>query len=555
MNRTAPFKRLTELLSREKKSIYAIYMFAIFSGLIQLSLPLGVQSIIGFVLGAAFSTSLAILIGLVILGVFLSGLLQIQQMRIIETLQQKIYHRYAFLFKQKMIDIDLKQSDDLYYPEAMNRFLDVGSLQKGLSKILLDIPLASIQILLGLMIVAIYHPLFLIMVFLMLIIVVIIFYLTSKKGLETSIKESSYKYATTGWLEEIARLVHIFKIHRQHKFSLKKMDHKVDAYLDYRTRHFRILLFQFKNLVFLKIMITAAMLIVGTYLLINQQLNIGQFVAAEIIIITMIASVEKIIINLDTFYDILTSLDKLHSIEQQPAEPSGGSTSPAPGTGMHVEFSQVSFSYLPEQTVLHHLDFRIQPGEKIGITGRDGSGKSTLLRLISTLYTPNAGTILYNGIPNGQYNLTELRSGIGLMYNRLDLFNGTLLDNIAVGNPDLSVARVIAAARQIGLDPFLNNSPGGLDTPVDTTGKKLPRTVIKKIMLLRATAGLPPLILLEEPLSELDAGSRSLVMEYLFTQLNGCTLILVTNDEDCLERCDRRFTLANGQLTINPKTS
>jgi ABC-type bacteriocin/lantibiotic exporter with double-glycine peptidase domain len=182
MNKTTSFKKLSNLISSEKKEVSNIYVFAILSGIIQLSLPLGVQSIIGFVLSGTFSTSLIVLISLVIVGVLSAGLLQIQQMKIIEKIQQKIFYKYAFLFKKSLLDIDLKQADDAYLPEMMNRFLDVTTLQKGLSKILLDIPIASIQIILGILIVAMYHPLFLILVLIMLIIIAVIFYITTKRG-------------------------------------------------------------------------------------------------------------------------------------------------------------------------------------------------------------------------------------------------------------------------------------------------------------------------------------------------------------------------------------
>jgi hypothetical protein len=141
-----PHHVMLDLLRNEKKDISNIYVSPIMSGLVQLSLPLGIQAIIGFVLGGAFSTSLSILIALVILGVLLAGFMPIQQMKIIEKLQQKILHHYAFSFKMDLIQIDLRKNDTIYFPELMNRFLDISGLQKGLSKVLLDIPLASIQI-------------------------------------------------------------------------------------------------------------------------------------------------------------------------------------------------------------------------------------------------------------------------------------------------------------------------------------------------------------------------------------------------------------------------
>jgi ATP-binding cassette subfamily B protein len=548
MKNSQPMSKLVELIRLERKDISNIYAFAILSGIIQLTLPLGVQSIIGFVLGGTLSTSLVILISLVILGVFLAGVFQIQQMKIVEKIQQKIYHKYAFLFKNSLMEADLKNTDDLYLPEMMNRFLDVSSLQKGFSKILLDIPLASIQIVLGLFIVAMYHPLFLILVFLMLIIIVIIFYLTSKKGLETSIKESSYKYATTGWLEEIARMIQVFKMSRENHYSLHRLDHKVINYLEYRTKHFSILLFQFKNLIALKIMITTAMLSVGTYLLINQQLNIGQFVAAELIILTIISSVEKVIVNLDTFYDLLTSLDKLHLIENQPKEHVGNSKLPLESNGMDIEFDDICYAYNDKINVFNGLSFSIEAGDKVAIDGKDGSGKSTLLRMLSSLYLPNSGSITYNKIPHKLINMLELRCHIGVMFNRLDIFNGSILDNIVLGNPNLKLEDIVSAAKKIGLYSFLSQHEMDLNSTIETTGKKLPRTILKKIMLLRATLGNPKLILLEEPFSDMDEHSLSAIKDYILHDIKGSTVVVISNDQEFNSRCNKVLFLENNSV-------
>lgn len=550
MLKTNHFKKLVEIVTSEKKEVYNIYIFAIFSGIIQLSLPLGVQSIIGFVLGGTFSTSLIVLISLVISGVLFSGILQIQQMKIVEKIQQKIYHRYAFIFKKNLIDVDIQKGDNVYFPEIMNRFLDVTTLQKGISKILLDIPIATIQIFLGLIIVAIYHPLFLVLVVIMLVIIITVFYLTSKKGLETSIKESSYKYATASWLEEIARLIYHFKIQRIHKLSGNKIDEKIANYLDYRTKHFKILLFQYKNLVFLKIMITATMLIVGTYLLLNQQLNVGQFVAAELIILTMISSVEKIIQNLETFYDLLTSLDKLHTIENQDKEINGTQKFINNNRGMSIGFSNVSYSYLDNNKIFENLNFTINSGETIVISGKDGSGKSTLLRLISSLYNPSEGNIMYNNLPIKNLELDEFRANIGLMLNRLDIFNGTILENITFGNKAIQFEVIFNYAKQIGLEEFINNLPLGFETHIETTGKNLPRSVIKKILLLRAVVSNPELILLEEPFSDLEELSITKIQLFLINNFKNSTKIIVDNDKEFIKKCDRNFYLNNNQLQI-----
>lgn len=549
MNTTTPFKKLVELIKNEKIDVRSIYVFAIISGIIQLSLPLGIQAIIGFVIGGVFSVSLIVLISLVILGVLFSGILQVQQLRIIEKIQQKLFHHFSFTFKDQILKLDLKKSDD-YTPELMKRFLDVSILQKGLSKILLDIPLASIQIFLGLALLSLYHPLFLVLVLILLLIIIVIFYLTSKKGLETSIKESSYKYEVTNWLEEIARVIYIFKVNRQHEYAFNKLDNKVSSYLDYRTKHFKILIFQFKNLIFLKIIITAAMLIVGSYLLINQQLNIGQFVAAEIIILSMIASVEKVITNLDSLYDVLTSLDKLSSFESREMELSGSNAVGDYTKGILIDFNNVSFGYHHNKQMFSNLNFEIKSGETIAITGHDGVGKSSLIKLLSSMYFPDKGIISFNDIPIRNVDLLELRSKISVLFNKLDIFKGTVFENIVIGNSNISLHDVIKHSKKIQLDDFVTSLPSGYETPIASTGKKLPRSIIRKILLLRTLIDSRPLVLLEEPFVDIEEDLHQNVTDLILEMCKDSTLIVVTNNIEFIKKADRQFILTPNSITI-----
>ncbi len=142
--------------------------------------------------------------------------------------------------------------------------------------------------------------------------------------METSLRESQYKYGVAGWLEELARVVRSFKFSKGTLLNMKQTDNLVTGYLDARTCHFRILIFQYWALISFKVVITAAMLIVGSYLLINQQLNLGQFIAAEIVILLVLNSVEKLIINLDKVYDVLTSVEKLSKVTDKPLDQDGG---------------------------------------------------------------------------------------------------------------------------------------------------------------------------------------------------------------------------------------
>jgi ABC-type bacteriocin/lantibiotic exporter with double-glycine peptidase domain len=318
-----PSARILHLLKLDRSEISAIYFYAIMNGLIQLSLPVGIQAIIGYVLGASMRASLVVLIALVVMGVLIAGIMQVNQMKIIEKIQQKLFVRYSFAFANHIPNLDMKKNDSVYLPELVNRFFDIPVLQKGLSKVLLDIPTAIIQIIFGLILLCFYHPAFILFGIVLVTILILILQFTGGRGLETSLQKSKYKYKVAAWLEEMARILISVKLSKSYDMHLKKADDEVTNYLDARNNHFKVLLFQFNVLVVFKTIITAAMLIVGTMLMVNQQLTVGQFIAAEIVILLVLNSVEKLIINLGSIYDTLTAVEKLAELTDKPIETEG----------------------------------------------------------------------------------------------------------------------------------------------------------------------------------------------------------------------------------------
>lgn len=539
-----PLARIWLLVQQEKSEISQVYFYAILNGLIQLSLPLGIQTIIGFVLGAALSTSLVILIALVVVGVLCTGLLQVAQMKIIEKIQQKIFVRFSFQFADHIPKLDLKKSDAIYLPELVNRFFDIPNLQKSLSKLLLDLPTASIQILFGVVLLSFYHPFFMVFGLILLLVLLGILYLTGQRGLETSLAESRYKYAVAGWLEEMARVIKSFKFSAaQSGLHLQRTDGQVTAYLEARKSHFGILLLQYRTLIVFKVLITAAMLIIGCWLLLNQQLNIGQFIAAEIIIITIINSVEKIITNLDSVYDVLTSVEKINKLMDKPAEESG--TYPLqPGQKISVDLQHVHFGYYDDQLILRDLNLKVAAGEKVCILGDDGAGKTTLLQLLTGAYLHFNGAVLINGVPIGNYDLQSLRSATGICFSTQDIFAGTLWDNIAMGNDTIEKAYVLQLVQHTGLHQFLATLRHGFDTELDPTGRRLPRNVVQKILLVRSLAHKPALLLLDEPWNGLDAPTCQSIQDFLVQHLPDTTVVIAANDAAFAARSQQQVHLA-----------
>lgn len=542
-------KRLFQILRLDKKDISAIYIFAILSGLVQLAMPLGIQTIISFVMAGSVSTSIIILIFLVVLAVFLNGLLQVRQMQITEKVQQKIFVRYSFEFADRLPRLNIEKLDNYYLPELVNRYFDAVTLQKGIEKLLLEIPLAVIQITFGLVLLAFYHPVFIGFGAVLIFIVFLIIKYTSTKGFETSLKASDYKYSLAAWLEELARVIKSFKYSRGTDLHMQRADKILSGYLHSRTEHFRILLTQYWSLVSFKILITAAMLIVGALLLVDQQINIGQFIAAEIVILTVIGSVEKLIMNLDKVYDVLTSVQKLNKVTESETEVEGTALMSDTGKGVSIDFHHVSFQYQDGIQALRGMDLHVAPGQKVCIMGESGAGKSTILRLLTGAFTNFDGSVLVDDVPIANYNLTSLRANTGILLSQQDIFHGTLYENITMGNKSIQLKDITELAERCGLVNFIQSQPKGFDTELDPTGKRLPSKIRQDILLMRALLGKRRLLLLEEPFQHMETPYQQHIMEFLNADREA-TVLITTENPAIAKACDLVLYVENGAITF-----
>jgi len=540
--------KLNSILLLDRKDIVVIYMFALFAGLVQLSLPLGIQFIISFVMAGAISTSMVVLIAMVVFGVFINGLLQIRQLQIIEKVKQKLFVRYSMEFGDRLPKLNIEKLDREYLPEMVNRYFETVSLQKGLDKLLIDLPAATIQVLLGLTLLAFYHPVFIAFGLLLLFIVLAIIRFTSPQGLVTAMLASSFKYDVAAWLQEVARTVKSFKYTKGTSLHIKKTDELVGSYLDARTQHFKILLTQFWSLISFKVIITGAMLILGSYLLVNQQINIGQFIAADIIIIAIIGSIEKLITNLDAVYEALVSVEKLSLITEADKEQSGSLVLPSKYEGVAIQFSNVSFAYNDDMPVLNNISFTIAKGQIVQLKGVSGAGKSTVLRLLTGAFTAYKGSILIDGIPAANYELQSLRHLTGILLGSQDIFHGTLLQNITMGNIGISVEQITKLVQIAGLQVFVESCKEGYDTVLQPVGNKLSNNVRKNILLIRALLGQQRLLLLEDPFAHLEEPFKNNIIQYIKANKTA-TVLIASQDEQLSGYCDKVLMInKNGEM-------
>lgn len=547
----AAIRKLFQLINLEKIEIQHIYIYAIISGVIMLSLPLGIQAIINLMFGAVISTSLVVLIILVILGTLFNGILQVKQMRITERIQQRIFTRLTFAYTNRIPKLKLQSLDDYHLPELVNRFFDTVNLQKGLSKLILDFPVASIQIVFGLILLAFYHPVFIAFGMLLSGLVYSIFYYTSPKGFSSSISESDYKYHVAHWLEEIGRSVKTFKFFQHNDLHLNKTDELVSGYLKARDEHFSVLVFQYRIMIAFKVLITGAMLIIGAVLFINQQINLGQFIAAEIIIITIINAIEKMIVSLETVYDVLTSLEKINKILDKPQDQDVERnliTEIDKNKGLEIELRDVSFGFKPNKKILKNINLTIKSGEKICINGEEGSGKTTLLRFLSGIWSDFEGNLLYNQIPFKNYNPDKIYEQTAFFLDEDELFSGTIIENITLKREISDYKKLKDICDLVGLSDFLNDKPKGFDYMIDPQGKRLSSNIAQKILLARCIYKEPQLLLLEDGWLAIEESNRNRIIDFLTAKNQKFTLVLISNQQTLVDKCDRVLMMKDGQI-------
>lgn len=547
-----PSQRFWLLLKPDRREITNIYIYAIFSGMVYLSLPLGIQAIINLIQGGRVSTSWVLLVTLVIVGIAVMGILQIFQLRITEVLQQKIFTRAAFEFSYRLPRIKLEALYKHYAPELMNRFFDTISVQKGLSKILIDFSSAIVQIIFGLLVLSFYHPFFILFSLILIGVLYIIFRTTIKKGLATSLNESKYKYKVVHWLQEVARTNSTFKLAGTTDLPLLNTNKEVEGYLAARENHFKILVKQYSILVAFKVLIATGLLAMGGILVMEQELNIGQFVAAEIIILLIIASVEKLVLNMEVIYDVLTSLEKIGQVTDLELEKSSGLSviENCESDGLTVQLENVSFKY-PGQTkyILHEINLIISASERLLIIGQNSSGKNTLVTLLAGLYDTNSGHISYNGLPKGNLELQTLRDCVGAsLIEEQQIFAGTILENITMGRPRATFENVKWAIQNLGLEQFIRQSEAGYETKLDPTGMKLSKSIIQKLILARNIADKPKLLILNQALSSIEYSERLKIEEFLTDRKNLWTLVVVDTSKTLAEKMDKIIVLQEGRI-------
>lgn len=526
------------LLKIYKSELKLIYLYAVLIGFINLTLPLGVQAIINFLQAGEFTITWLVLVALVLIGIMASSWLQIMQLHVVEKSQQNIFARSAFEFAYRLPKINVRELDTTHAPELVNRFFDTLTIQKGVPKIMIDFSMAIFQIVFGVVLLSIYSPYFILLGVTLSVITLIIVKFTSPKGLKTSVKESKHKYQLVHWLEEIARTNKSFKMYSDSKLHLQKTDNIVGEYIQARENHFNVLLGHYRLFIIFKLVVGTTLLLLGGSLVFMDKMNIGQFVAAEIIVLLTINSVEKLFTTIDVIYDVLTALDKIGHISDLKLDENTGEYQVKSDKGLSIKAEKITFHFENEIPIFSELSFHIMSNEKVILKGPSGSGKTLLLQIIAGIHNISSGHLHINEVPIKNYKRKSLHESIAIGLNTNQLFEASILDNITMGR-EFDATLLSELLELLNLNTYLMQQSLHLESIIDSGGRRLPQSIIQKIQLARLLIGKPQLLLLEDPFHSIGLDEKKKIIDYITDNRRNCTLVVISDFEYWQEKCHK----------------
>lgn len=545
-----PARRFFGFLRCERQDITTFLIYSIFAAILYLGSPLAVDAVVsGLAFGGQEQPYIqAIIVVAVALGacLILHGLVNAFLYYISEIIQRRIFVRTAADLAHRLPRVDTAALDDVHAPEMVNRFMDIATLQKCVATLLLEGVNLVFSTVFGMILLALYHPYLLLFVLVLSGAIVLVLRLLGTGGERTSIVESYKKYDLVNCFEEIAHFPLLFKGPGGKEFARQRANAIVTEYVNARAAHFRILMRQIIGLLGLQVLAGAGILIVGGYLVLHQQITLGQLVASELIMSGIVGSLGKLGKKLEAWYDAVAAADKVGHIVDLHAERSDGER-PAKSAdetrGIPLVVKDMTFAYHSGHTLFDHLNFSIGSGERVALVGEHGAGSSTLLDLIYGLRTPDSGFVTADDVDLRGWSLEAYRNDAMIIRGN-EIVAGSVVENLRLGRTDIGSDEIREALEKVGLLGTLRMRPEGVNTHLNIGGAPLSGSQRTRLLLARALVQRPRLLLVDDILDTLDKKSVQEVLPAVFDEKLPWTLVVSTRDPAIAALCDRTVVIA-----------
>jgi ABC-type bacteriocin/lantibiotic exporter with double-glycine peptidase domain len=545
-----PIRRVWELVRAERRDLWVVLVYAAGIGLLSLAVPMAVASLVNTVAFGTVLQQVVVLTAFVLVGLSFEGVMASLQFLVVELLQRRVFVRVALDLAHRL---PVARGDDRNLPELVNRFFDVVTLQKTAASLLLEGLALVLQALIGTLLLAFYHPALLAFDAVLVVGIAVILLPLGRGAIATSLEESRGKYAVAAWLEELGRCPQTFRPDASRAYAVARAEALTVGYLAARARHFRIVMRQHVGARALKAVLSAALLGLGGWLVSERALSVGQLAAAELIVSAVLNGVAKFSKQLDAWYDLVTSVDKLGYLVDLPVDRAGGAPLPAsraPGP-LGLDLVDVAYGYGPGADTLRGVDLRVAPGARVAVLGPANAGKSTLAALATGRRAPTRGVVRVDGADLRELSLDALHRDVALV-QQPEVFDGSVYDNVAVGRAGVTADDVRAALRAVGLEPAVAALPEGVHTRLALGGRPLSSAQAWRLMFARAIARRPRLLIVDGALDGLDDEALAALAPALLDRGAPWSLLLLTHRAALAARCDAAVHLRDGVARTDP---
>lgn len=519
-----PLTRLLEILRAETGDINVIVVFALVVGLLTLTTPIAVEVLVNLVVFGQYVQPVLILAFIVFVLLSFSASMTALSVFVAEIMQRRLFVRLVEDLAYRLPRVRQSLIDTKSLPELTNRFLEIANLQKMVSKLFLDSIAIVMQTLIGMTVLAFYHPFLLGFNIILLLMITFTIMVLGRGGIKTAISVSTYKFQVLSWLEDLGRNPSAFKLNDGTELAISRADHLTVKYVDARRTHFKIVFRQVLFSLFMYCIATAVLLGLGGWLVIIGEISLGQLIAAELIVMLIVGSFSKLGQYADSFFDLMASVDKIGALIDLPMESYDKLLEVSPEDSFSLDFDNVSLT-IAGQKVVNQLNFSVAPGSAFAVIDDGHSATCYVVDLCLAIRTPDSGTVSLNGISINEYRFDSIREWIGVARD-IEVFEGGLEENVHLYRPDVSSRQVWWALEKVGLLELVEKLPDGAQTKLPSGGFPLTKNQCRRLMLARAMVGGPRMIVIDRLLDAFSKAEAKALIEIL--KSDDITLLVFT---------------------------
>ncbi|NEO35818.1 MAG: ATP-binding cassette domain-containing protein [Moorea sp. SIOASIH] len=549
---TTPFWQFFELIKPHGLVVLEVFLASLFIQIFGLITPLFTQLILDrVVVQRSGLTLMAVGLGLLIFSLFRVAMMGLRQYLLDHT-ANKVDAALIVGFIRHTLRLPLSFFESRYVGDIISRVQENRKIERFLTgealSILLD--LLTVFIYVGLMVWYSWKMALLALVivppFLLLALIATPFLRRiSREIFQSTAKENSYLIEALSGVSTVKSTA-VEQTVRWHWEEL--LNKEIRTSFDGQVISNRLQIFS--NAI--EAVVTTSLLWYGAWLVIQNQLTIGQLVAFNMLLGNIITPFQRLTVLWNQFQEVVIAMERINDVLD--AEPEEDLLNQArqslPSIQGHIAFDNVTFRYHPESdlNVLENLSFQVKPGQMVALVGRSGSGKTTISKLVLGLYPPTDGKVLIDGLDITSLSLGSLRSQVGVVDQDTFLFGGTIRENISLGHPAASLDEIIEAARLAGADEFIKQLPMGYETQIGEGGGTLSGGQRQRIAIARALLGNPKLLVLDEATSHLDAESERIIQHNLTQILKGRTTLVIAHRLSTVRNADLILVMDRGVL-------